>query len=322
MLYQATPRSLVVAGLTSGRYLLAPAAVVGVVVNVLDDLPGGVFERAADAAVDRAPSDAVGIALVSAAGIALVLVLAIAGSLLVDWDFTLVDEGERLTATRGLLTRRTVSIDRERIRGVDVRDTPLRRPLGLASLTAIAGGVRGSRGRTTLAPALAMRDALPLLRAVDAPAPDPAAKLLPHPRAALPRRLWRALAVPAAAVVAGLAVGWWWAAAVAVVLAVLAVPLAFDRYRQLGHRFGGRRLTLREGSLSRRWSELDPAGIVAFELERSPGQRRAGLATLVVHLGEGAGSRRALDLGEEQARALLAELDPRLLAPLLAAEKL
>ena len=33
---------------------------------------------------------------------ALVLVAAAAGSLLVDWDFTLRDEGERLTATRGL----------------------------------------------------------------------------------------------------------------------------------------------------------------------------------------------------------------------------
>jgi uncharacterized membrane protein YdbT with pleckstrin-like domain len=67
----------------------------------------------------------------------------------------------------------------------------------------------------------------------------------------------------------------------------------------------------------RRWSELDPAGVVAFDLRRSPTQRRAGLATLVLHLGEGVGSRRALDLGADQARALLAELQPRLFAPLL-----
>jgi putative membrane protein len=94
------------------------------------------------------------------------------------------------------------------------------------------------------------------------------------------------------------------------------VPLAIDRYLQLGHRFDGRRLAVREGSLMRRWTELDPAEIVSFELRRSPSQRRAGLATAVLHLGEGAGSRRALDAGAEQAQALLAQLDPRLFAPL------
>ena len=98
---------------------------------------------------------------------------------------------------------------------------------------------------------------------------------------------------------------------------MLAVVLALDRYRQLGHGFDGRRLVLRGGSLLRRWSELDPAGVVAYELRSSPGQRRAGLCTLVVHLGQGAGSRRALDAGEDQAAALLAGLHPRLLEPLL-----
>jgi putative membrane protein len=250
-----------------------------------------------------------------------VLALAVAGSLLVDWDFTVRDEGERLTATRGLLTRRNVSIDRERIRGVDVRDTPLRRPLRLAGVTAIAGGIRGSRGRTTLAPVVETAETLRLLRAVDELAPDPAAALLPHPPAALPRRLWRALPVPLVAAAACVLLGWWWAAAVALGVAILAVPVALDRYRQLGHRLEGPRLALRGGCLLRRWSEVDPTGIVAFELRRSPGQRRARLATVHVHLGEGAGSRRALDIGEEQARELLGALQPQLFEPLLAGAK-
>ena len=107
------------------------------------------------------------------------------------------------------------------------------------------------------------------------------------------------------------------AVAGALALVVLVVPLAFDRYRQLGHGFDGRRLVLRGGSLLRRWSEVDPAGVVAYELRSSPGQRRAGLCTLVVHLGQGAGSRRALDAGEDQASVLLGDLHPRLFAPLL-----
>ncbi len=40
VLYRATPRLLVAGGLTSGRHILAPLAVIGVIVNFADDLPG------------------------------------------------------------------------------------------------------------------------------------------------------------------------------------------------------------------------------------------------------------------------------------------
>jgi membrane protein YdbS with pleckstrin-like domain len=46
-LYRATPGLLALGGLTSMGYLLAPAAIVGVVANLADDLPGGFVERAA-----------------------------------------------------------------------------------------------------------------------------------------------------------------------------------------------------------------------------------------------------------------------------------
>jgi putative membrane protein len=316
-LYRASGRLLALAGITSLRYVLAPAAVVGVVLNLADDLPGGLVERAGEAALERVPSDPSGIAALSVVAVVLVLVVAAAGSLLVDWDFTLGDDGERLTAVRGLLTRRIVQLDRERIRGVDLRDTPLRRPLRLVSMTAIAAGLRGRTGRTTLAPVIRTTDAPRLLRAVDTHAPDPGARLLPHPPAARGRRLVRALPAPVVLLALAAGAGVLWAVPVALALTILAVVLALDRYRQLGHGFDGRRLVLREGSLLRRWSELDPAGIVTFDVRTSPGQRRAGVCTLNVHVGQGAGSRRALDLSEEQASILLAELAPRLLAPLL-----
>ena len=317
-LYRATPGQLALGGITSMRYLLAPAAIVGVVFNIADDLPGGLIERGTEAAIDRAPTSPAGIASLVLAGIAIVILAAAAGSLLVDWNFTLTDEGERFTTVRGLLTRRVVTVDRDRIRGVDVRDTPARRPLRLVSVTAIAAGLRGRTGGTTLAPVLSASEAATFIRAVDPPAPDPWAPLTPHPKAARGRRFLRALALPL--VVLAVTIGFRipWAIAAAALLVLLAVPLALDRYRQLGHRFDGRRLALREGSLRRRWSELDPHSAVAFDLRSSPGQRRAELCTLTLHLGQGAGTRRALDVGERQAAELLAELDPPLLQPLLA----
>lgn len=316
-LYRATPGLLALGGVTSLSYLLAPAAIVGVVLNLADDLPGSFVEQAAEAAADRFPTSAVGLVLVGVAAMAVILAAAAAGSLLVDWDFTLRDEGERLAAARGLLTRRLVHLDRDRVRGTDVRDSPLRRPLRLASVTAIAAGVGGRSGGTLLAPVIHAEELPALLRAVDAAAPDPAAPLEAHPRVARSRRLVRALALPLAGLVLAAVLGAWWGAAIALAALAVAVPLALDRYIQLGHAFDGRRLALREGSLRRRRTELDPDGAVSFELRSSPGQRRAGIATLTVHLGQGAGSRRALDLGEEQAAALLAEVRPQLFEPLL-----
>jgi uncharacterized membrane protein YdbT with pleckstrin-like domain len=316
-LYRATPGLLAVGGLTSGRYLLATAAVVGVLGNLADNLPGDVVARATDTVADRAPTNATGIAAAVVAAVLAVLLFAVAGSLLVDWGFVLRSEGERLTAERGLLTRRTVSIDLERIRGLDLRDTPLRRPFGLTSVTAVAGGVRRAGGRTTLVPVIRADDVYALLTRVDPLAPDPAASLARHPKAARTRRFVRAVSLPALAAAAALALAAWPAAVLALLLTAVLAVVAVDRYRQLGHRFDGRRLAVREGSLMRRWTELDPEEIVAFELRRTPTQRRAGLATLILHLGEGADERRVLDAGAEQTRALLAELDPRVLAPLV-----
>ena len=319
-LYRATPGLLALGGLTSGRYVLSPLAVLALLANVADDLPGGLEERLLGGALERAPGSAGGIALLGAVLAGGALLLAAGGSLLVEWRFALLDEGERLTATRGLVTRRTVSLDRARIRGVDVRDTPVRRAVGLASVGAVAGGIQADEGgRATLAPVLRVAGIRALVQAVDPAAPDPAAPLERHPGAARPRRLVRALALPVAGGAAAASLGWWWAAAAAGVAAALAVPLALDRYRQLGHRLDGRRLVMREGSLLRRWTCVDPAAVVAYEVRRSPGQTRAGLCTVVLHLGQGAGSRRLLDVGEAQARALLAALDRPLLAQLAAA---
>jgi putative membrane protein len=131
------------------------------------------------------------------------------------------------------------------------------------------------------------------------------------------RRVVRALALPLLALVILAAFGVLWAALAAAVATVLALLVGLDRHRQLGHRFDGRRLALREGSLQRRWSELDPDAAVAFEVRSSPGQRRAGVCTLTLHLGQGAGSRRALDLGDDQATALLAQVRPQLFQPLV-----
>ena len=318
VLYRATPRLLIAGGLTSGRHIMAPLAVIGIVANFADDLPGALGERILGSAADRLPTDVVGVSVLVAAVALIALALAAAGSLVSDWEFELKDEGDRLVAQRGLLTRRTVAIDRARVRGLDVRDSPLRRAFDLVGVRAIAGGIGGGRsGRAVLAPVISVEHARALVRGLDPPT-DPDAPLEPHPRAARTRRFVRAVPAPLALAILALALGWWWAAAFLLALAVAGLPLALDRYRQLGHHFDGRRLSVREGSLQRRRTSLDPHAVVSYVMERSPGQARAGLCSVVLHLGQGAGSRRVLDCSEEQAATLLAALDPPLLGPFVA----
>ncbi len=315
VLYRATPRLLVAGGLTSGRHILAPLAVIGVIVNFADDLPGALGERILDSAAERAPTDALGIALLVATAVLLSLALAAAGSLLTDWSFELKDEDDRLVAQRGLLTRRSVVIDRARVRGLDLLDSPLRRPFGLVGVRAIAGGIQGGRsGRAALAPVIERADAHELVRALD-PLIDPDAALEPHPRAARTRRYVRAVAGPAALVPVALALQAWWVAVGLLLLTVAAVPLARDRYLQLGHLFDGRRLTVRSGSLQRRRAALDSTAVVSYLVRQSPAQARAGLCSVVLRVGQGAGSRRVLDCSEEQASNLLHALDVPLFAP-------
>jgi putative membrane protein len=314
VLYHATPRLLAAGGLTSGRHILAPLAVVGVIANFADDLPGSFVEDLLGEAADRAPTNVLGITLLTVAAVLLAAAFAAAGSLLADWDFELADDGERLVARRGLLTRRSVVIDRARVRGIDLRDSPLRRAFSLVGLHAVAGGIGGGRsGRAVLAPVISTDAARALLADLD-PDTNLDAKLEPHPPARA-KRIVRATVVPAALALGALALGWYWIAGGLFGLAALGVPLGIDRYRQLGHGFDGGRVTVREGSLTRTWTSLDPSAIVSYAVERSPFQARKNLCTVVLHLGQGAGTRRVLDCSEEQASSLLAKLDAPLLQP-------
>ena len=303
---------LALGGVTSLRYLLAPLAIVGVAFNLLDDLPGGLVERAEDAASGLLPTHPLGIAAVRGGRDPLHSLRRCGG---------LAARRLELHAHRRRRAAHSLARPAHAARGHDrPRAAPRRRRARHTVAAAARPRLGHSRRRRACAAAPAARRSRPssasrrptgCSASSTRPHPTSAAPLLEHPRAARSRRLQRAVALPALAILVAAALRAPWAVAGAVVLVVPAVVLGLDRYRQLGHGFDGRRLVLRGGSLLRRWSELDAAGVVAYELRSSPGQRRAGLCTLVVHLGQGAGSRRALDAGGEQAADLLAGSAPK-----------
>ncbi|WP_017622869.1 PH domain-containing protein [Nocardiopsis chromatogenes] len=286
-----------------------------------------------------------------AAGVVLTLVVvatAVALAVHVEswWDFLLTRESDgTLRVRRGLFTRTSVSIEERRMRGVELVERLPLRWLGVASAAAVASGLaqaqegQGAKGgvvpKRALTPemprARARRAAEQAIRAQDGIAFE---DLRPHPRAALRRRIVRALAV--AAVFAAVVAATVWAlgaltplevpgeaptvAAVGtgVAVLVLGVPYAVGSYRGLGHGIDGRFLLLRTGMAARSTVALKRDSVIGWTVRRSPFQRWAGLATLGATVAAGGGIHRAPDVDLGEGLAFADEAVPELLAPFLA----
>ncbi|MEV6640340.1 PH domain-containing protein [Amycolatopsis sp. NPDC051371] len=268
----------------------------------------------------------VSLVLAAAGLLVLVSLLSIGGYVLSFWNFRLTREpAGTLHIRRGLITTRSVSIEEDRLRGVEIREPLPLRLAGGARCVAIAGGLREGKGADKsggllLPPA-------PLAKAHEVVAEvlgeDPAATpLVRHPRRALYRRLSRAVVsvLLLAAALYGLAwlgalPDWPWQAAL--VLLPFAALVGWDRYRGLGHAFTGRYLVTRSGSLDRGTAAVRCDGMTGVVVERSYFQRRAGLVTIIAPVAAGKGHYRVLDVAEADGLALADRAVPGLLTPFL-----
>ncbi len=256
----------------------------------------------------------------------LVSVLSLGGYVLSFWNFRLTREpAGTLHVRRGLITTRSVSIEEDRLRGVEVREPLPLRLVGGARLVAVAGGLREGKGADKggglllpPAPAARVHEVV-----ADVLGEDPTATpLVRHPRRALYRRISRAVLSLA---LIGAVLYWlaWidflpaWPWQVAVVLLPVAAVVGWDRYRNLGHALVGRYLVTRTGSLDRDTAVVQCAGMTGIVLERSFFQRRAGLITVIAPVAAGKGHYRVLDVGEPDGLALADAAQPGLLTPFL-----
>ncbi|MBB5996373.1 putative membrane protein [Streptomonospora salina] len=299
------------------------AAAVGAAFNVLS-LAG---RDRADAAVAAVYGQVLDRPLLLLPGVAAALLVGAAAAAAVQaeawWGYRVDREPDgTLRLQRGLVTTTSLSLEERRLRGVELRRALPQRWFGAARVRAVATGLaaEGGRGdpvpRNALSPDLPHRRALALSAAVVGESESPAAApLRSHPRAALRRRVVRALAgtAVAAAAGAGLAPAAQWALAqtpagmralaeadTATALAAgasagaLAVgpPLAgwaVSAYRGLGHTVLPGYLVTRTGAFVRTTVALRREGIIGWRISRSPFQRRAGLATVTATTAAGPG---------------------------------
>ena len=211
-------------------------------------------------------------------------IFSVLGYLITNWNFTLSRDarGRSFHVRRGLFTSTETSLERERVRGLEVIEPLGLRLVGAARLAAIVTGVSGRESsRSQLVPP-APRGIVDATGAEVLDLSEPLhLPLTMHGAAARRRRYTRALmgaiALPVAAVVLAVTtpVDWW-----VVLPTLLAVPvallLAADRYRRLGHALSEGYLVVRSGSLRGRRDVLQRSGIIGWNVQQSWFQRRAG----------------------------------------------
>ncbi|MEU4349799.1 PH domain-containing protein [Streptomyces sp. NPDC023838] len=198
---------------------------------------------------------------------------------------------------------------------------PSAAPLGIAPTAPTSPGAPTDVAPTAPAPTTPISPGAPTGVAPAGPV------LTPHPRAARGRRLrWAGLAVLAPVAVLALLgvlltpVLFYVAAGCAGAGVPLAVALALDAYRNLGHGVDGAYLVARSGTVRRATVALQRGGVIGWTVKQSVFQRRAGLLTLTATTAAGAGAYSVRDAAEAEGLAFAAEAVPGLLEPFLIRE--
>ena len=304
--------------------VVATLAIIGVGSQVLNDFGGGPRVDVDSGATEVGASW--GLALVAILVlIAAMSVLAVAGYLVSNWGFTLTHAARDGSwhLRRGLFTTRETTLDDERVSGVSIGE-----PIGLrlargGRLSAIVTGLdRRQSGSSMLvppAPQAVVAGVAGQVLGTDEPVTT---TLRSHGPRARTRRFSRALVptlvlslVPVLAVVAGAPT---WVLVVAAALPAVAVALAVDRVRSLGHTLTERHFVARSGSLYRQRQALETTAIIGWNFRSTWFQRRAGLTTLSATTAGGSQSVTALDVPEPDAVAVSSTAVPGLVDQFLA----
>lgn len=245
------------------------------------------------------------------------------------YRYRLTREDGNLVMTRGLLTTRSLSLEQRRLRGVEVIEPLGVRMLGAARVDVVATGMsqKTDDDRTdpkTLLPAAPFETARRVATEVLGSPAATATAVTGHPRAALWRRMrWGLYSVLAFVVVLAvlgflltdvlLHLAW----IAAVVLTPVAVFLAFESYRNLGHGLATDHIVTRYGVGARRTVALLRTGVIGWTITSSPFQRRAGLVTIHATTAANKGSYPIYDVGEEDGLRFATDAVPDLLTPFL-----
>ena len=314
ILRRLSVRDLLIAGATSGQIGIA-LSLLAVGSQVFDEFLSEAFFRDL---VERLAPNALVVVLILVPVVALFAwLLAIAGTVLAHFGFTLSRDGDFLYIKRGLLERREATIPLGRIQAVRISEGVLRQPFGLASLRVESAGYGEDAGVSAVMFPLLPRDEVQMLLREAAPefAVDP--PLVPLPRRALRRYVFRGCVPGLILAAAAILVSYLVFDAAFGLPALLLVPLfalyGWQRFRDAGWALEDDRLVVRSRSLARVTVVAPRRRLQSRSVFQSPFQRRLRLATFGTEVASGAGGSalEVTDLGSDDAGRLVEMLSAR-----------
>ncbi|MBT1160650.1 PH domain-containing protein [Bifidobacterium sp. SO1] len=241
--FRASIRDILLFAVTDLGFLAAALAVYAAFDRVSDLIPRA-WMRTATQSVDAIVAQGIlSIILLILACVIALMIVSIASALLRFYGFEVWRRGDDLVVVRGLFTRRTVTLPVSRIQTIAVRQSLLRQPFGLCSVTlglssAAAGSsddAKENNDSSNILPVVSTRRVTAILRAMlpEWDVRDAADRPIRHTGRGLTRYyvtlpIVSGLAAIAATIAIMLAMDWvgrWWAW-----LAVIAVALMFARW--------------------------------------------------------------------------------------------
>jgi putative membrane protein len=266
---------------------------------------------------------------------AVVLVLTTLLSVLVYavfyWGFELTRQDGALRVQYGLITKRSVSIEERRLRGIQLDEPLLLRASGGARVKAVATGLGKKKGddekfevdADLLLPQAPREEVVKVVASVlHTPHPPTETVLRRHPRAAARRLImWHTIgfAVPAGTLgilsALDLTPGWIWQ--LLLVLVPIGLVFGIGEYRGLGHGLSGDYLVVRWGVTPRTTVAVQRTGIIGWNIRQTPFQRRAKLITVGATIAAGSGHYKIRYADQTDGLQVADEAIPELLAPFL-----
>jgi putative membrane protein len=284
--------------LSAGRLLLAGATSTGPVVALALYL----IAIPVTAPVVLAGGDAVIWVLGGAAIAAIVLLVATAivaaGHLLTYARFRVSVAAEDLKIDYGLLEVQHLTLPRARVQHVSIIDNPIRRALGLLSITVHSAAIPGAEHETSFTIVALPRARLSELLAFVVPQPHASPllpELAPRPPAARRRAVVRRsliIALPAIAV----AVAWFPVGVVSLLASSLGVPWGRLAHRRAGHAVTDTIAVVSAGAVAHRVEIVPIARVQSSRTRQSPLQRRVDLASFSLDVAGGAPALYDMDL--------------------------
>lgn len=155
--YKVQKREMLIAGLTSGRFLILFTFLFALYSQFAQFIP----EELVESLLDQLVSTPIHLILMLTTGLLLASWLASTIYFVIQYyDFTVTRQGDHLHLSWGIIEQKKVSVKVERVQALSVKETPLRQLFGRCSLNVeLAGGASEKQEQLkTLCPILAVRN--------------------------------------------------------------------------------------------------------------------------------------------------------------------